>query len=158
MSYIPISSCGSTLYLPPYRSFWPQKNVKYLPLVFCHRGNFELDLWESLSCYRNVLDKVAVIHKHIYCLHLKWITCREVWAVRVTAPPIQTFSNSEQKKQSASTTINLTDSFKLQYTFYMQGHVGDQSDTEWLVVERLYREGTSVCWMKWTEFGALFIL
>ena len=46
------------------------------------------------------------------------------------SPPIQTFSNSEQKKQAASTTINLTDSFKLQYTFYMQGHVGDPSDTE----------------------------
>ena len=45
-------------------------------------------------------------------------------------PPIQTFSNSEQKKQAASTTIDLTDSFKLQYTFYMQGHVGDPSDTE----------------------------
>lgn len=57
-------------------------------------------------------------------------------------PPIQTFSNSEQKKQVASTTINLTDSFKLQYTFYMQGHVGDPSDTEWQVVEWLYREGT----------------
>ena len=80
---------------------------------------------------KECLNKVAVIHKHIYCLHLKWITCREVWPVRVTAPPpIQTFSNSEQKKQVASTTINLTDSFKLQYTFYMQGHVGDPSDTE----------------------------
>lgn len=36
---------------------------------------------------KECLNKVAVIHKHIYCLHLKWITCREVWPVQVTAHP-----------------------------------------------------------------------
>ena len=77
---------------------------------------------------KECLNKVAVIHKHIYCLHLKWITCGEVWAVQVTAPPIQTFSNSEQKKQAASTTINLTNSFKLQYTLL---HAGTCGRSEW---------------------------
>ena len=58
------------------------------------------------------------------------------------SPPNTDIFKFWAKKQAASTTINLTDSFKLQYTFYMQGHVGDPSDTEWLVVEWLYREGT----------------
>ena len=55
----------------------------------------------------------------------------EVCAVRVTAPLIQTFSNSEQKNNKRHQLL-LTQPIHLNYNipYYMQGHVGDQSDTE----------------------------
>ena len=71
------------------------------------------------------------------------------------SPPNTDILKFWAKKQAVSTTINLTDSFKLQYTLL---HAGTCGRSEWLVVEWLYREGTSVRWMKWTEFAALFIL
>ena len=55
----------------------------------------------TLVWLHEFFNEVVVIHKHIYCLQLTRITCRDVWAVRVMPALIKTISNSEQKRTSA---------------------------------------------------------
>ena len=85
-------------------------------------------LWTRLvgksKLLKECLNKVAVIHKHIYCLHMQG----SVGCSSDSTPNTDIFKFWAKKQQAASTTINLTDSFKLQYTLL---HAGTCGQSEW---------------------------